>query len=378
MLSNTGDNGARLAAIIPTLMSRLGVDDVLGEATRVKPSLTGAIVVVVDGMGWHNLHSRSGHARTLVRMDSIKAQTVSPSTTAAALTTITTGKLPGQHGLLGFRILHPKFGVLNSLTEWDQISDPRDWQLSPTTFELAHVAGLESFVIGRSAHANSGLTGAILTGAKYLGVDILEHRFSEATKTLRQNPGALVYVYVDELDRAGHKHGCNSFQWINELERIDASVAELLKDLSPGAGLVITADHGMVDIEESDNFSIEDIEPLRNKIAHIAGEPRFRHIYLKDSAEAVELQRELESFAKLFKTFTKDQCIENALFGEVSDLTSGRIGDLVLIPKSSTALATASDPIFSFPMVGQHGGLTSTEVDIPILFGGALNSAFFV
>ncbi len=68
-----------------------------------------AVVLLVDGLGAAALSARAGHARTLApamgRADVI--HTVFPTTTAAALGSLTTGASPGEHGLVGYTILDP-------------------------------------------------------------------------------------------------------------------------------------------------------------------------------------------------------------------------------------------------------------------------------
>ena len=68
-----------------------------------------AIVWVIDGLGAFNLGARAGHARFLseARTKRDAARTVFPSTTAAALTSLLTGALPGEHGIVGYRARVP-------------------------------------------------------------------------------------------------------------------------------------------------------------------------------------------------------------------------------------------------------------------------------
>ena len=87
-----------------------------------------AAVLVVDGLGAHNLRGVSGHARWLsARWASrgLSADAGFPSTTASALTTLTTGVEPGQHGIAGYTLRDPDSGVLiNHLKSWRPHVDP--------------------------------------------------------------------------------------------------------------------------------------------------------------------------------------------------------------------------------------------------------------
>ena len=62
------------------------------------------MLLVLDGLGWEQLQERRHLAPTLASMVGGPITTVAPSTTATALTSITTGLTPGEHGLVGYRM----------------------------------------------------------------------------------------------------------------------------------------------------------------------------------------------------------------------------------------------------------------------------------
>src|SRR4051795_3902810 len=56
------------------------------------------VLLVIDGLGWNQLEGRRPLAPTISGLDGGSITTVAPSTTATALTSITTGLPPGEHG----------------------------------------------------------------------------------------------------------------------------------------------------------------------------------------------------------------------------------------------------------------------------------------
>ena len=62
------------------------------------------LLVVLDGLGWEQLHARAALAPMLSGMDGGPILTVAPSTTSTAMTSITTGLTPGIHGVVGYRV----------------------------------------------------------------------------------------------------------------------------------------------------------------------------------------------------------------------------------------------------------------------------------
>ena len=72
------------------------------------------VLLVLDGLGWTQFEARRRFAPTLAGLEGGSISTVAPSTTAAALTSITTGLAPGAHGVIGYR-MHVDGEVLNVL-----------------------------------------------------------------------------------------------------------------------------------------------------------------------------------------------------------------------------------------------------------------------
>ncbi len=100
-------DGACIANLVPALLGR---SDHGGESPDWLPASAHhaqqVVVLVVDGLGWEQLRSRSALAPTLSGAQGIDRAitSVAPTTTACALTSITTGRRPCQHGLLGYRL----------------------------------------------------------------------------------------------------------------------------------------------------------------------------------------------------------------------------------------------------------------------------------
>ena len=154
-----------LADVLPNCL-----DALLGRRGRLGLApVTHAVVLLADGLGLEALTVRRGHARTLASRLELDAHIGAgfPTTTAAAIATLTTGALPGRHGLVGYTTLDPEHDrVVNQLTGWDDRLDPATWQRMPTVFERAAESGVTSFAVGHSRFRDSGFTAAVLRGAE--------------------------------------------------------------------------------------------------------------------------------------------------------------------------------------------------------------------
>ncbi|MEQ1738245.1 MAG: alkaline phosphatase family protein, partial [Rhodoglobus sp.] len=145
-----------LADVLPNCL-----DALVGRRGRLGlPPVTHAIVLLADGLGRSALEAHRGHARTMAsRLDIDPAISAGfPTTTASALATLTTGVAPGQHGMVGYRVLDPdQDQVVSQLTGLEPLV-PEVWQRSPTLFESASDAGIGTVAIGSPRPRESGFT----------------------------------------------------------------------------------------------------------------------------------------------------------------------------------------------------------------------------
>lgn len=396
--------GAALAAVgldpgppptpgTPDLADCLASADRLGLPTSVPR----AVVVLVDGLGMELLQERKGHASTLRGLLSAGAMaghatelaTCVPSTTAAALTTLGTGALPGTTGMVGYSVRHPRLAgvgpdtpaapgpdqLLNLITWQDSGLDPHSWQDVPALAERAlhHPAtdgGPAQIVsVGPARFAGSGLTEAALRGPRHVGADRLEERPGRAAAALRAG-AHLVYLYVGELDHAGHAHGWRSEDWLTWLERLDAAVAELLRRVPRSTLVLLTADHGMVDTDAAHRIDLTESPDLVRDVTCVAGEPRFTHLHVTGGCQETAAQ-----VACRYREVLGDRAAwvgvreeADRYLGAVGERASSVIGDVLVAMAGRWVLL---DPRVhneqARAMPGVHGSLTHAETAVPLL-----------
>lgn len=358
-----------LADVMPSCLAALtGNEEKLGLGSPSK-----IVVVVVDGLGTHPLLARAGHARTLAPLVS-RATTIGsgfPSTTAAALSTLTTGVAPGTHGMVGYSVLdRANDRIVNQLSGWDDRMVPESWQPSATVFELAAKEGVPSFVVAPEKYRLSGFTRAVLRGADYLGARGIEDRFERARGVLDSTERALVYLYIPELDQAAHAHGNESPEWTRRLEIVDDQVARFAASLRRGERMLVTADHGGLDIPARSHVVVGSDAPLLNGVRHIAGEPRCLQLHLEETADAEEvLARWTAEEGGRAWVFTRAEAIAGGLFGtQVRGEAHSRMGDVFVAARARIAYySDRAEDHSGRQMIGQHGSLTAEETSIPLL-----------
>jgi hypothetical protein len=296
-------------------------------------------------------------------------QTSFPSTTATSLATLTTGELPGVHGMLGYTVQVPRSGgrLLNAL-KWDERVDPENWQPVETLFQRASKVGISVTHVAAKRYENSGFTRAVFRGAEYKGANVTADLINETKLALQKTP-SFVYLYVNDLDTAGHADGVGSDKWIAALSATDQLVSQLMREVPKGTRIWVTSDHGMINVQEK--IIIGKDNPLLTGISVIAGEPRARHLYLEsDSVHAREdvaslWQQYLQEKALVL---TREQAISTNLFGaQLSADAVDRMGEVIAISRGGLVLLDPDRADKEGAMVGHHGGDSEIESQVGLL-----------
>ena len=359
-----------LSQITPSIFSSLGLESAVDHLSVGQSPMGRELLFLIDGFGFDTLATYADAMPTMSRMfNHGRIQTAFPSTTATSLATLTTGELPGAHGMLGYTVQVPRSGgrLLNAL-KWDERVDPENWQPIETLFQRAAAAGINVTHVAAKRYENSGFTRAVFRGAQYKGANLVADLISETKLALHKAP-SFVYLYVNDLDTAGHSDGVGSEKWIAALSMIDQMVSQLMKEVPKGTRIWVTSDHGMINVQEKIVIGLDN--SLMQGVSVVAGEPRARHLYLdSDSptarAETASLWQEYLQDKAL--VLTREQAISSNLFGsEVSADALDRMGEVIAIARGGLVLLDADRVEKEGAMVGHHGADSDIESQVGLL-----------
>ena len=367
-----------LAGVLPAVARSLGVDghDSAPDGLLQRDDLLDllparrAVVVLVDGLGYDLLRQRSGHAPFLRGLlpAAYRLSAGFPSTTATSMGTFGTGLPPGAHGLVGYEVLVPGEDRLLNELSWDNGPDPRLWQPRQTVFERAVAGGVAVTRIGPGFFDGSGLTNAALRGGGFTAARSLDARVDAALAAVRASKNALVYLYWGELDKVGHVHGCQSWEWGDELELIDRALARLVAGVPSDTSVQVTADHGMVDSPHALRIDLAYDDELAADVRHVGGEPRSLQLYCQQGAADDVLATWRGRIGERAWVLSRDEAVAQGLFGAVSEHVLPRIGDVIVAMRDNFAIVdsrTARPALLA--LLGLHGSLTPAEMAIPLL-----------
>jgi Type I phosphodiesterase / nucleotide pyrophosphatase len=351
---------------VPGAQDRLGLEFVLHDVRTV-------VVLLLDGFGHHLLPVARRSAPTLAAL-SVGAPVLTagfPSTTPTSLVSLGTGAAPGLHGVVGFFLRVPGSDrVLNHIL-WHDDPDPLRWQPLATQFDRARAAGVGTYVVGRPEFDGTGLTRAAFRGGHYVGASDIEVVADQILEIARRATGrTLIYGYDPGVDKCGHLYGVGSTPWHRAVADVDHLATILLERLPRNAALVITADHGQVNVPPEHRFDLDADPRLHAGVAVVAGEPRVRYLHTESGAQDDVVAAWREVLGDAAVVMAREQAVAEGWFGPVSEDHLQRIGDVVVACTGDyVVLATKTDPPTVADLIAFHGSATVAEMTIPLLIG---------
>lgn len=364
-----------LADLFPSLLAGLGAR---GEVDRLGLELTAdrICVLLVDGLGAEALTANSEVAPFLSALAQRTLTAGFPSTTTVSLSSLGVGVPPGEHGIIGYLMHVPGYDRLMNALTWrlhgpgpkiDLLRElvPEQFQPIPTVFERAAAAGIAVAQVAPHLQAGSGLTRAVLRGCEFRPYVSFGDFVDGVATAVHAGRRSLVYAYHGNLDTTGHVRGPSSYAWLLELAHVDRLAATIAEHLPPDAALIVTADHGMVEL--TDRVDFDTTEVLRDGVCQLGGEPRARHVYTRDGAAADVAATWREYLGADFEVVTRAEAIGRGWFGPtVTPRIAERIGDLVAVAGGLRGIVrTGVEPLESI-LIGLHGSLTPAEMTVPL------------
>ena len=366
---------ASLSDLMPSVLASLGMAGEPG-VLGLEPT-SHAVVLLVDGLGAELLRRHADAAPFLTSLRSRPLTSGFPATTVTSLASLGTGLPPGEHGLPGYTSWVEEADATVGWLGWSPVGRrddlraqlvPEHVQPRPTAFERAVEAGIDVTVAAPASFEGSGLTRAVLRGGSYRGSVTPGDAVATAAAASRAAARTLVYCYTPDLDLTGHVRGVDSEAWRDQLRLVDAFADQLAARLPAGTVLHVTADHGMVDVDDEARVDGDTVPALVEGVRALAGEPRARHVHAVRGAEPDVLARWQAELGDRMWVGTGDDAVAAGLFGPVvGGRARARIGDVVAIATGDVAVVRRrAEPRFS-ALRGQHGALTDDERLVPLL-----------
>jgi len=332
-------------------------------APRLDPDIAAAIpegrtyvLVLFDGLGVAQLHHEAAGPLRASHRSTLHAPF--PTTTSVSLATVATGLAPSRHGLIAHLSWLPELGRVVNTLKWVDLSghpvaaDYASYLPRPNLWERLRAAGIEPITVQPAAFAGSPLSRLLYRGARFESAWD-DHDLVEATIQLASEPNRLIFTYFWPVDFAGHVYGLGSPELAEALRQAANLWEGILARLPPAVTLLGTADHGLVDFAEEDKILIRG-KPLDS--LRFGGDPRGVHVWAEQTL--------LEELAGSTGGRLTDSL---ALLGpDPGSEARSRAGDTLLLAPPTKVLLP---PGFDKRLRSYHGGLSTDELEIPLLIG---------
>lgn len=381
-------DGRSFGNVPATVGSLLGVDlDGQPLSSEIVPfeRVETVVVVVVDGFGFEQYerhHADHGFfARLTDRTPVWPLTTVFPSETATAMGTYMTGRMPVEHGLIGWNI-PIKNTVIESLPfetkdgtdAGEALGIERDRLREGTSIaEQLHNAGVET----RQVIPESIVTGdAAVPSVTQLPYDDLDAFSGQLRAAIQDADSGFVHAYLPHVDTVAHEVGTSGTGYRSVLHEVSAALERAIggvaETIAERTLLTVTADHGHVDTTPEGNVDLLGFDRVRNVIerdAHgtplLGGGGRNVHFYAEDNPERIRdvLTDEFEECEAL--VLLREEALDEGLFGpgEPSTTFARQCGDVVVIPREK--IIWHGDKSEKLQYTGMHGGLHPDEQLVP-------------
>lgn len=358
--------GPNLAGLVPALLAPPGlrpkwVAQPAREAEQV-------VLLVLDGLGWTQLLERRGMATAMAAMAGGAITSVVPSTTACALTSLVVGAPPALHGVVGYRVAvqGPSGPEVMNVLKWrTPTGDARSF-VDPGAFQtMTPFLGRPVPIVSKADFAGTAFTEAHQRGARQVGWHQPSGLAVEVRRLVAEGE-PLVYAYYDGIDRVAHIHGFGP-HYDAELVAADRIVSDLVESLPSRVAVVVTADHGQVEVGPN---VVELDAGLLERVTMVSGEARFRWLHAADGRpeavrDLVDLATDL--YGHQAWVLSAEEAERSGWFGgSLSGDLRARLGDVAVVAFDPVGYLAPGESNET-KLVCRHGSLTEEEMLVPLV-----------
>ena len=359
------------------------------------------IFFFVDAFGWRFFERYAERCNFLKMIDTqgvvSKLTSQFPSTTAAHVTCIHTGLNVGQSGVYEWNYYEPLvdeiispllFSYAGDKVNRDTIKrsdiEPAQFFPSQTFYQTLQAQGVTSHVIQYHAYTPSTYSDIVFRAATIHPYKTVQGALTQLTElvTARTTSPTYYFLYFDGFDTACHNHGPGSRQSQEALESFFTLVDHIFYKNVQGKTaktlLMITADHGQVEVDPRNTFylnkRIPDIAQYlktnkRGCPLVPAGSPRDMFLHVAEEHADMLVTHLRERLAGRAEVYHTRDLLAQDFFGlqEPSPTFLQRVGNVVIFPYKYETVWWYEEGKFIMHFFGHHGGLTPEEMEIPLL-----------
>ena len=308
--------------------------------------------ILADGLGYENLKSADSYLNKKVTKS---INTTFPSSTNVALSSISFVKNPIEHGLIGYYMYDKsQYGLINALN-WNE--DNKNLLLSDHFQKQNSIWKIfKEKKIYASNFQPRNLVGTPLSDCLYELSSTIPYDDEQNLLELLSESTILEnrfnFIYYPLIDVAAHVFGVNSEEWQIEIAKFEKLAYEISNISNKKTKTVISADHGLVNIDAERRHHLNYGEDLQ-----IYGDQRS--VYINGSQESV-----LETFSEVPGVLLEQHELSYLLGDPTNEFLQSIFPDFCFLVEDKNIIYPKH---LSAKLKGYHGGLSKEELKIPII-----------
>ncbi len=310
---------------------------------------------------------------------------ITPSTTAAALTTLWTGAHPSEHGILGYEVWLREYGVIANMIQHSAFTFAGDTGglkragFDPATFLPTATFGphlkqhdIQAYALQHAAIAHSGLSKMLFPAVQILPYRSNADLLVNLQQLLEKRSGQRTYAYVywELIDSLSHLYGPDDVRNELEFDLFSQGLVQTLHKIqqqSHGKTLfILSADHGHIYTPILERYDLTKHPEITQHLTMApTGENRLPYLFPRAGQEEPLFTRLQQVYGDQFLPIRSTEAVQCGLFGKGSlhPHLADRLGDWILIPQQDAYLWWSLQK--ENPLLGRHGGLSPQEMLVP-------------
>ncbi|TFH07635.1 MAG: alkaline phosphatase family protein [Candidatus Atribacteria bacterium] len=357
----------------------------LGDPFR---SYSRIVFLVLDGLGYRKAQAlfREYPDSALRGLGEAGCQvpltSVYPSTTVAALSSLSTGLTPLEHGMIGYRLYLRETASITNMIRFTTIGNSRPDSAfaigldretlipHPTVHERLQAQGISVHSVLPGYIANSGLSTAHYRGCTEVHSAVSLPDMFVRTREILQKSGDKTFIslYWPGLDSVAHVMGPDSESYRDEFCAVDAAIRRGLVGQVEDTLFIATSDHGFVSMRPEDYLLLNgEFDADRALLMPPVGEPRASYLYARDGKKKLIRNAFASPRDDGLICIDSQELVDSGLIGinTPHPEIANRIGDLALL--STGTAGTFQEYPDAALLRGMHGGLTEEEMLVPLI-----------
>jgi hypothetical protein len=324
------------------------------------------VFLIFDAMGMHPLRTNLAPDDFLMRHIREELTSVFPSTTTNATRTLISAKSPAQHGWFAWSVYFDEINKAIDLfcdrNHYDHSQTvPADWVRNHLPYKPYYFENKSQYEINTILPP---FVNRCEPAQNNYFFDILYEQFHHLGEICKKPGKQFVYSYSPQPDKTMHDYGVASPEAKEMIKAINDAVEEFAME-HPDTLIVITADHGQMDVEEA--ILVWDDFELLNCLAVLpCGDPRAMFVRLKPGQEERFLKHMKTKYGDEVEVFKSKELIEKGVFGGVGGQTH-RLGDYIVVATRRKYFRFCE---LDAEFIGLHTGLTLEEMMVPLIIAG--------